>query len=56
MNLKFALLLILLIAFAQARRVHFLGHHQEDETGNENGEEGHGNGGEEGQGNGGEEN
>ncbi|CAK61270.1 unnamed protein product (macronuclear) [Paramecium tetraurelia] len=51
MKLNLAILLILLLAVAQARRVQFLGHRQEDETGKENGEENQGNG-EEGQGNG----
>ncbi|CAD8109861.1 unnamed protein product [Paramecium primaurelia] len=70
MNMKLAILLVLLIAVAQTRRINFLGHRQENETGKESAEEGHGNGeeshgnqgeeghnnGEEDQNNGGEEN
>lgn len=54
MNMKLAILLILLIAVAQTRRINFLGHRQENETGKESGEESHGNG-EESHGNEGEE-
>lgn len=45
MNLKLALLFILLIAVAQARRIDFLGHHKEDETEKKIKKEGHRNSG-----------